>query len=98
MEGLTDAQKVIREYDRRKGERVNWDEYWEDLAEYFLPNKDNVYGYKLQGERKHNQLYDSTSIMALEMLASSLHGMLTNLVQFGLVYLQATRSWTITRT
>lgn len=83
---LTEAQKIIRRYDQMKGMRANWDEYWEDLAEYFLPNKDNVYGYKLEGERKHNRLYDSTSIMALEMLASSLHGMLTNpsSVWFGL--------------
>jgi hypothetical protein len=75
---LPKAQYIIQKYDRMKGERVNWDEYWEDLAEYFIPNKDDVYGYKLQGERKHNRLYDSTSIMALEMLSSNLHGMLTN--------------------
>jgi hypothetical protein len=72
------ATKVVKKYERMKGERVNWDEYWEDLAEYFIPRKDNVYGYKLEGERKHFRLYDSTSIVSLELLASSLQGMLTN--------------------
>lgn len=72
------GEKVVKKYDRMKGERVNWDEYWEDLAEYFIPRKDNVYGYKLSGERKQFRLYDSTSLVTLELLSSSLHGMLTN--------------------
>ena len=72
------ARRLLQEFDRMKGRRVNWDTYWEDLAEYFIPRKDNVYGYKIEGERKHNRLYDSTSIQAAELLASSLHGMLTN--------------------
>ena len=72
------GQEILKEFDRMKGHRVNWDTYWEDLAEYFIPRKDNVYGYKIEGERKHNRLYDSTSIQACELLASSLHGMLTN--------------------
>jgi len=72
------GEKIVKEYDRMKGERVNWDEYWEDLAEYFIPRKDNVYGYKIEGERKNFRLYDSTSLVSLELLASSLHGMLTN--------------------
>lgn len=80
------AQDVVKRYERAKGERINWDEYWEDLAEFFIPNKDNVYGYKLTGERKFNRLFDSTSVHAVEMLSSSLHGMMTNSasVWFGL--------------
>lgn len=72
------GEKIVKEYGRMKGLRVNWDEYWEDLSEYFIPRKDNVYGYKIEGERKNNRLYDSTSLVALELLSSSLHGMLTN--------------------
>lgn len=72
------GERIVKEYERMKAERVNWDEYWEDLAEYFIPRKDNVYGYKLEGERKNFRLYDSTSLISLELLASSLHGMLTN--------------------
>jgi hypothetical protein len=77
-EGVSKGEQVVREYDRMKGLRVNWDRYWEELSEYFLPQKDNVYGYKIDGEQKHNRLYDSTSILALELLSSSFHGMLTN--------------------
>lgn len=72
------GQKIVQKYEKMKSDRVNWDEYWEELAEYFIPNKDDVYGFRMEGERKHNKLYDSTSIHSLEMLSSSLHGMLTN--------------------
>ena len=36
--------KIIQTFERMKAERVNWDEYWEELAEFFIPRKDNVYG------------------------------------------------------
>lgn len=80
------GEKICRDFELRKAARVNWDSYWLELAQYFLPNKDDVYGYKTSGEQKGNTLYDSTPIHALEMLASSLHGMLTNpaSVWFGL--------------
>lgn len=82
----TYGEKVVKDFDTRKSARTNWDTYWLELAEYFLPNKDDVYGFKIAGEKKGNTLYDSTPIHALEMLASSLHGMLTNpaSVWFGL--------------
>jgi hypothetical protein len=83
---ISKGDKIVKDFELRKSARINWDSYWQDLAQYFLPNKDDVYGYKIAGEQKGNTLYDSTPIHALEMLASSLHGMLTNpaSVWFGL--------------
>jgi hypothetical protein len=83
---LKKGEEIVKKYEQYKSARANWDEHWEDLAEYFIPNKDDVYGYRMDGEKKFNRLYDSTSIQSLEMLSSSLHGMLTNpaSVWFGL--------------
>lgn len=80
------GQRIIKDYEMQKGKRQNWDSHWEELAAYFIPNKDDVYGFRNEGEKKHNRLYDSTSIHSLEMLSASLHGMLTNpaSVWFGL--------------
>jgi hypothetical protein len=72
------AKEVIKKYARLKSERNNWDSYWETLAQYIIPQKDDVYGYPTVGEDKHNRLYDGTSIHANELLASALHSMLTN--------------------
>lgn len=86
MEKLPKGEQVVKKFEQLKASRVNWDVYWQTLSEYFVPNKDDVYGFRMEGENKHNKLYDSTSIHALEMLSSSLHGMLTNpaSVWFGL--------------
>lgn len=78
---LPDSDKpkeVVKKFARLKGERNNWDSYWEALAQYIIPQKDNVYGSATVGEDKHNRLYDATSIHANELLASALHSMLTN--------------------
>jgi hypothetical protein len=61
-----------------KGDRSTWENYWEDLAKYNLPRKDNVYGSRIDGDQMNTFLYDSTSVHANELLASALHGMLTN--------------------
>jgi hypothetical protein len=72
------AEHIIKKFGKLKADRTNWDSYWEQLAEYIIPRKDNVYGYSVSGENKHNRLYDSTSIHSNELLASALHSMLTN--------------------
>lgn len=80
------AKEVIKKFERLKSDRANWDTYWEQLAQFIIPRKDNVYGHPTVGEDKHNRLYDSTSIHSNELLASALHSMLTNpsSVWFGL--------------
>jgi len=80
------AKAIVRKHEKLKSMRTNWDTYWEQLAQYCLPRKDNVYGHPTVGEDKHNKLYDSTSIHSNELLASALHSMLTNpsSVWFGL--------------
>jgi hypothetical protein len=72
------AVNIIKQHDKRKANRTNWDRYWKELADYFVPQKGNVYGQFTSGQKLENKLYDSTSIHAVELLASALHGMLTN--------------------
>lgn len=73
------ALKIIKLFDKLKSNRVNWDSHWRDIAEYVIPNKDNVYQFdRAPGEKKFNEVYDSTAIHSNELLGSALHGMLTN--------------------
>lgn len=78
MEPDKKALEVVKKHDRLKTSRSNWDSYWQQLAEYFVPKKDNVYGSPVQGDIRENKLYTSVSVQANEDLASALHGMLTN--------------------
>ena len=69
---------ILDRYSKLVASRSNWDSHWEDLARYIIPKKDNIYGYNTKGEKKDNNLFDGTSIHVNELLASALHGLLTN--------------------
>lgn len=69
---------IVKKMDSLKAARHNWERHWMEVAEYIIPKKDNIYGERLEGEKKYNLLYDSTGIQSCELLASALHGMLTN--------------------
>jgi hypothetical protein len=69
---------LIKRYSRMEAERSVWDGHWKQVAEYIVPQKDDIYGTPVAGEEKYNKLYDSTAIVDNEQLASALHGMLTN--------------------
>lgn len=72
------AQAILKYHHAMRDGRANWDSYWEQCAEYYVPRKDNVYGTPIKGDVKENKLYTSVSVQANEDLASALHGMLTN--------------------
>ncbi len=72
------ADYYINKYDRLESNKDNWTSHWEDVAKYTLPNKDDVYTNLTRGEKKHNRIYDTTSIQSNKLLSSALHGMLTS--------------------
>jgi hypothetical protein len=78
--------KIVKRMEALKARRHNWERHWQEIGNYIVPKKDDIFGERNKGEQKHNLLYDSTSIFANETMASALHGMLTNpaSVWFGL--------------
>jgi hypothetical protein len=72
------ALKLIKYYDKLKADRHTWDSHWREIAEYIIPNKDAINGKRATGEKKFSDLYDGTAVHSNELLASALHGMLTN--------------------
>lgn len=73
------AERICKKFIKLESDRVNWDSHWRELAEYIIPNKDNVYKHdRTKGEKKFSDLYDATGVHSNELLASALHGMLTN--------------------
>ena len=74
------AQMVIERYESLKAQRSTWEEHWQDIADYFLPRKSNITIKHTKGNKRHDQMYDGTATHALELLAASLNGMLTNTI------------------
>ena len=66
--------------------RSNWEVHWQEVADYMFPRKADITIDRPRGDKRHQLIYDGTAIHSLELLASSLHGMLTSSVNrwFGL--------------
>lgn len=73
------AIQIIERFEQLKSNRINWEQHWQEIADYVLPRKDDIYKTRMVGEKKgQNKVFDSSGIHSNEMLASALHGMLTN--------------------
>jgi hypothetical protein len=74
------AKMIIDKFETLKTQRATWEDHWQDIANYFLPRKSNITVKRTKGDKRHDQIYDGTATHALELLASSLNGMLTNTI------------------
>ena len=66
------AKMVIERYNSLKANRQNWEEHWQDVADYFLPRKNNITQKPSKGDKRHEQIFDGTATHALELLAASM--------------------------
>ena len=75
----TDLTKnLLSRYERLEGQRQNWETHWQEVADYMQPRKADVTKRRARGDKRMEQVFDSSPIQAVELLAASLHGMLTN--------------------
>ena len=58
--------------------RSNWENHWQEIADYVLPKRADIIKERTRGDKRTEQIYDGTALHALNLLSSSLHGMLTN--------------------
>lgn len=72
------AQSKIDRYAKLKSDRINFEVHWQDCYEMIVPRKEDVISNRMQGDKRNDNLYDSTAIKSNQMLAATLSGMLTN--------------------
>jgi hypothetical protein len=76
----TDADEVIREYQRASGNRTNWETHWQEIAERCLPAYSNSFtanSWQNAGEKRTEKIFDSTAPVALGRFASVIDSLLT---------------------
>lgn len=72
------AKKTIKIYKEVKGQRQNFESYWQDLHDYFYIESPDVNESSADGsELNSNVLYDSTTLEAPDILASGFMNYLT---------------------
>ncbi len=76
---MTDLTKsLLKRFDRLTSQRQNWETHWQEVADYMMPRKADVTKLRSKGDKRTELIFDSSPLQAVELLAASLHGMLTN--------------------
>ncbi|QJB58391.1 portal protein [Pseudodesulfovibrio sp. zrk46] len=79
MESKELARSLLQRFEGLEETRQPWVGTWQELCEYMLPRKNTFTSSGLQrGSSGDERIFDSTPMYALEQLASSLGGLLTN--------------------
>ena len=69
---------LSNQFSQLKNKRQNWESHWQEIADYVLPRRADVNIDRTAGDKRTERIFDGTALHSLELLASSLHGMLTN--------------------
>ena len=72
------ARKLKDNLSRLMEKRRNFESHWQEVSDYMLPRKAEITKERARGDKRHALIYDSSATHALELLAASLHGMLTS--------------------
>lgn len=77
-EEKAEAKKYSERHALMKADRANWENHWQQCMSYIVPRKDDITSSLNPGVKKNDDLFDTTAIMANQLLGAALHGMLTN--------------------
>lgn len=70
---------VCDKYEKLKTVKGTWENHWKDIADYFQPNKNDIWGSgQIKGDKKGIELFDSIGVRSAERFASHIYGLLMN--------------------
>ena len=78
QEFRTLAKQLKDNLSRLMEKRSNWESHWQEVSDLMLPRKAEITKERARGDKRNTQIFDATAVHALELLAASLHGMLTS--------------------
>lgn len=74
------AEEIVKDFQRREGQRGVWEDYWEEIADLVEPTmRDNIRSHSTStpGERKFDKQMDSEPTRALSKFAAIMDSLLT---------------------
>ena len=72
------AKELKDNLSRLQNKRSTWESHWQEVADFCLPRKADVNVERTKGDKRNIQIFDATAVHSLELLASSLNGMLSS--------------------
>ena len=73
-----ELKALLKRFDYVEDQRDTWNTHYQELADFMLPRKAEIVKKRSKGEKRMEQIFDGTALQAVDLLASSLHGMLTS--------------------
>lgn len=74
---MTDAQRYLARLEKLQARRANFDDLYQEVAEYVMPKRSDFQRSLSRGEQRTHRGTDSTPLFATTQLANALHGALT---------------------
>lgn len=72
-------EQIVKRLNTLMGERANWESYWQDIANVFMPRKAYITSQRVFGSHMdYSRVFDSSPIRALNTMTSGFHSWLTN--------------------
>lgn len=71
-------RKILARWEKMKAMRGTWETHWQEIADHMLTRKATITTTRYPGEKRNLQIFNSAAVMANELLAGALHGLLTN--------------------
>lgn len=90
-----DGASLVKQYDRAKADRANFDEKNDRMAPYIAPSRLGITGQVAPGDKQTRGVYDSTGIFAGELCAQFIAGHIINPSQRWLSYLPFNNNYPI---
>jgi len=79
------AKKIIDREAKLRGQRSNWESHWEEIALRVLPRHSEIFQTEnfrsTNGQKKTEEMFDSSAAIALERFAAVMESMLTPMHQ-----------------
>ncbi len=79
MAEVPKRDRLYTRWGQLKSERASWFAHWQELSSYLLPRSGRFFVQdRNKGERRHNNIYDSTGTRALRVLAAGMMSGMTS--------------------
>jgi hypothetical protein len=79
MAEQTRRQQILSRWSQLKTERASWWQHWSEITQFVTPRQGRYFAQdRNKGQKRHNNIYDSTGSRALNVLAAGLMGGLTS--------------------
>tara|TARA_R110000782_G_scaffold102036_1_gene188952 strand:+ start:151 stop:1749 length:1599 start_codon:yes stop_codon:yes gene_type:complete len=73
------ASELMKRFGSLENQRATWETHWQEIGDYVVPRKADINKVRSAGDKRTENIFDGTAGLAAELLAASLHGMLTNM-------------------